>query len=197
MYEQQMLNKLPLNYGKRPSSGRYGGPLGSEKISEIDDIEDGTEGDAPAPSAAGDQAQPINVRAQSWTDHTNTSKEFPSKQRLAYTPGLRPLLEKNSPVAERKGEDSSGKARNSSDPGFKNKIEFVYNRLGQVVQKKKDDGKKFEEFYENSKPGYLPPPVDSDGHSYGDKEYNAPSPPERDVAGVDQQVLSQLKVKHA
>ncbi|KAK7482946.1 hypothetical protein BaRGS_00025846, partial [Batillaria attramentaria] len=293
MYEQQMLNKLPLNYGKRPSSGRYGGeevrgdyqekskrysedmytadmkavtetpslsshslqkyqpdyenvamlvsgPLGSEKISEIDDIEDGTEGDAPAvpprptclnyrednhgrfiptppvrdpsslkyikvnqnhekypswpvtqPSAAGDQAQPINVRAQSWTDHTNTSKEFPSKQRLAYTPGLRPLLEKNSPVAERKGEDSSGKARNSSDPGFKNKIEFVYNRLGQVVQKKKDDGKKFEEFYENSKPGYLPPPVDSDGHSYGDKEYNAPSPPERDVAGVDQQVLSQ------
>jgi hypothetical protein len=41
-------------------------------------------------------------------------------QRLAYQPGLRPLLEKNSPVPERKGEEINGKApRNCSDPGFK------------------------------------------------------------------------------
>ena len=215
--------------------------LQSEKISEIDDIEDGLDGDAsvvpprPAcvtdsknpysptppqrdpsslkyikvnqnhekypswpvtqPSAATDPSQPINTRAQSWTDHTNTQTEFPSKQRLAYQPGLRPLLEKNSPTSERKGEESSGgKApRNSSDPGFKTP-EFVYDRLGKVVQKRKEDSMKgrFEDFYHNSKPGYLPPRFDSDGHSYGDKEYSAPSPPERDVAGVDRHALSQV-----
>lgn len=293
MYDQQMSNKSPLTYGKRPSSGRHGNgedlrgdhqekakrysedmytadmkavsepqsvtshslqkyqpdyenvamlgtaPLKSEKISEID-FDDSLEGEVPVvpprpsglnsregspfhnppirdpsslkyikvnqnhekypswpvtqPNAASDPSQPINVRAQSWTDHTNTNKEFPSKQRLAYQPGLRPLLEKNSPVAERKGDDSSGKARNSSDPGFKHKSEFMYDKYGKVVQRKNHDGsqgKRFEEFYVNSKPGYLPPRFDSDGHSYGDKEYNAPSPPERDVTAVDQQVLSQ------
>ena len=147
------------------------------------------------PSAATDPSQPINTRAQSWTDHTNTQTEFPSKQRLAYQPGLRPLLEKNSPTSERKGEESGGgKApRNSSDPGFKTP-EFVYDRYGKVVQKQKEDKMKgrFEDFYHNSKPGYLPPRFDSDGHSYGDKEYSAPSPPERDVAGVDRHALSQV-----
>ncbi|XP_070198444.1 protein Shroom3-like isoform X4 [Littorina saxatilis] len=212
-------------------------PLQSEKISEIDDLEDG-DSDAPVvpprpacvsdsknpysptppqrdpsslkyikvnqnhekypswpvtqSSAASNPSQPINTRAQSWTDHTNTSTEFPTKQRLAYQPGLRPLPEKNSPTAERKGEESSSKApRNSSDPGLKTP-EFVCDRNGKVIQKKKDDMKgRFEDFYQNSKPGYLPPRFDSDGHSYGDKEYSAPSPPERDVAGVDHQVLSQ------
>ncbi|XP_076446554.1 uncharacterized protein LOC143283964 isoform X2 [Babylonia areolata] len=148
-------------------------------------------------SAATEQSQPINTRAQSWTDHTNTSKEFPAKQRLAYQPGLRPLQEKNSPASEHKGEEPSGKSsRNTSDPGLKSQQpEFVYDRYGRVVQKRDMKGR-FEDFYQNSKPGYLPPRFDSDGHSYGDKEYNAPSPPERDVAGVDQHLLSEALDEH-
>lgn len=146
-------------------------------------------------NAVSDQSQPINVRAQSLTDHTDTNREFPSKQQLAYTPGLRPLPEKNSPTAERKGDDSS-KSRNTSDPGFKS--EFVYDKYGRVLQRRNDDATRdkgrFEEFYQNSKPGYPPPKLDSDGHNFGDKEYSAPSPPERDHAGVDLNVLSQVSV---
>ncbi|CAG5129390.1 unnamed protein product, partial [Candidula unifasciata] len=204
-------------------------PIGSEKISEIDDIEEVTARDSiphtpevqdcdplhgaglptrdPAslkyikvnqnhekypswpvtkPSGATEQTQPINSRAQSMTDHTNTSTEFPHKQQLAYTPGLRPLAEKNSPIAERKTDDN--KARNSSDPGLKS--EFVYGPYGRVERRNvgKPEGR-FDEFY-NSKPGYPPPNMDPDGHNLGDKEYNAPSPPERDSKGVDQINLS-------
>ncbi|KAL8580498.1 hypothetical protein ACOMHN_053213 [Nucella lapillus] len=139
-----------------------------------------------------EQSQPINTRAQSWTDHTNTSKEYSNKQRQTYQPGLRPLQEKNSSASEQKGEDSLGKTtRNSSDPGLKSQPEFVYDRYGRVVQKRTDMKGRFEDFYQNSKPGYLPPRFDSDGHSYGDKEYSAPSPPERDVASIDRHVLSE------
>ncbi|XP_012944309.1 uncharacterized protein LOC106013355 [Aplysia californica] len=138
-------------------------------------------------NGASDPTQSINSRAQSMTDNTNTSKEFPKKQRLAYTPGLRPLAEKSSPTAERRGED--GKARNSSDPGFKS--EFVYDRFGRVQRRNYENvDNRFEDFYLNSKPGYPPPKMDSDGHNIEDKDYNAPSPPERDSAGVDQQSLN-------
>ncbi|XP_059176875.1 serine-rich adhesin for platelets-like [Physella acuta] len=207
-------------------------PLRSEKISEIDDIDEVTGRDSnpqspetkpynplggaglptrdPAslkyikvnqnhekypswpvtkPNGASEQTQPINTRAQSMTDNTNTSKEFPQKQRLAYTPGLRPLQEKNSPVAERKGDD--GKGRNTSDPGLKS--EFVYDNLGRVIRRKYDNNEdKFEEFYKNSVPGYPPPKMDPDGHNFGDKEYNAPSPPERETKGIDKQELSSM-----
>ena len=140
-----------------------------------------------APS--GDQAASINSRAQSMTDHTNTSSEFPKKQRLAYTPGLRPLTERNSPTS---GADENGKsARNTSDPGFK-KSEFVYDQIGRV-QKRGHDAvdQRFEDFYKNSQPGYPPPAMDSDGHIIGDKEYSAPSPPERDAKAVSERELSQ------
>ncbi|CAL1526802.1 unnamed protein product, partial [Lymnaea stagnalis] len=205
-------------------------PLRSEKISEIDDIDEvtgresipqspDTQGYNPMggagpptrdpaslkyikvnqnhekypswpvtkPSGASEQTQPINTRAQSMTDNTNTSKEFPQKQRLAYTPGLRPLAEKNSPVAERKAED--GKGRNTSDPGLKS--EFVYDRFGRVHRRNYDSVEnKFEDFYKNSKSGYPPPKMDPDGNNIGDKNYNVPSPPERESKGIDQQELS-------
>ncbi|GFS17104.1 hypothetical protein ElyMa_003231100 [Elysia marginata] len=140
-------------------------------------------------SSSGDQAASINSRAQSMTDHTNTSSEFPKKQRLAYTPGLRPLAERNSPTG---GADDHGKsARNASDPGFK-KTDFVYDQIGRV-QKRGHDAvdQRFDDFYKNSQPGYPPPAMDSDGHIIGDKEYSAPSPPERDAKGVSERELSQ------
>ena len=130
------------------------------------------------------QAQAINTRAQSMTDNTNTSKEFPKKQTLAYQPGLRPLVEKNSPTPERKGED-----RNKSDPGFKS--EFVFDHYRRVLRKTNENpDHRFEEFYNNSKSGYPPPKMDSDGHNIEDKDYNAPSPPERDTPGVDGKSLT-------
>ncbi|XP_055894711.1 uncharacterized protein LOC106069798 isoform X5 [Biomphalaria glabrata] len=136
------------------------------------------------PSGASEETQPINTRAQSMTDNTNTSKEFPQKQRLAYTPGLRPLVEKNSPVAERKVE-----GRNTSDPGIKS--EFVYDKVGRVVRRNNDAVEnRFEDFYKNSQPGYPPPKMDPDGHNIGDKEYSAPSPPEREGKGLDSQDVS-------
>ncbi|GFN76643.1 hypothetical protein PoB_000314900 [Plakobranchus ocellatus] len=140
-------------------------------------------------AARGDQADTINSRAQSMTDHTNTSKEFPKKQRLAYTPGLRPLAERNSPTG---GAEENGKtSRNASDPGFQ-KSEFVYDRMGRV-QKSGHDAvdQRFEDFYKNSQPGYPPPAMDSDGHNIGDKEYSAPSPPERDAKAISERELSQ------
>ncbi|KAH9488164.1 hypothetical protein Btru_064917 [Bulinus truncatus] len=202
-------------------------PIGSEKISEIDDIDEVTGKDSnpqspdvkpynpmggaglptrdPAslkyikvnqnhekypswpvtkPSGASEETQPINTRAQSMTDNTNTSKEFPQKQRLAYTPGLRPLMEKNSPVTERKSD-----GRNTSDPGIKS--EFVYDKFGRVVRRSNDSVEhRFEDFYKNSQPGYPPPKMDPDGHNIGDKEYNAPSPPERESKGLDSHELS-------
>lgn len=203
-------------------------PLQSEKISEIDDIDEVTGKESsphtpdikeydplrgaglptrdpaslkyikvnqshekypswPVTKASGpsDQAQSINSRAQSVTDHTNTSKEFPKKQQLAYTPGLRPLPEKNCMTTD------DGKARNSSDPGLKS--EFVFDRSGRVRRRNVADKEdRFEDFYNNSKPGYPPPNMDPDGHNIGDKEYNAPSPPERDGKGISQQELSYL-----
>lgn len=204
--------------------------IGSEKISEIDDIDEVTGRDSiphtpdvkdcdplrgaglptrdPAslkyikvnqnhekypswpvtkPGGASEQTQPINTRAQSMTDHTTTSKEFPNKQQLAYTPGLRPLAEKNSPTGEIKTDD--GKSRNSSDPGLKS--EFVYGRYGRVERRNVGNTEgRFDDFYNNSKPGYPPPNMDPDGHNIGDKEYNAPSPPERDSKGLDQTELT-------
>ncbi|RUS70479.1 hypothetical protein EGW08_021759, partial [Elysia chlorotica] len=140
-------------------------------------------------ASSGDQAASINSRAQSMTDHTNTSSEFPKKQRLAYTPGLRPLNERNSPTSG--GDDNGKSARNASDPGF-NKSEFVYDHIGRV-QKRGHDAveQRFEDFYKNSQPGYPPPAMDSDGHIIGDKEYSAPSPPERDAKAVSERELSQ------
>ena len=137
-------------------------------------------------AASGDQSASINSRAQSMTDHTNTNSEFPKKQRLAYTPGLRPLAERNSPT-----DDNGKSARNASDPGFK-KSEFVYDHMGRV-QKRGHDAveQRFEDFYKNSQPGYPPPAMDSDGHIIGDKEYSAPSPPERDAKAVNERELSQ------
>ncbi|ESO83839.1 hypothetical protein LOTGIDRAFT_168883 [Lottia gigantea] len=128
--------------------------------------------------------QPINTRAQSWTDtNTNTNKDFPvNKAKLAYTPGLRPLPERNSPNAERR---EDGKSRAGSDPGLKS--EFVYDKYGRVQQRdyNKVDQNQIKKFYEQ-KPGYPPPKLDSDGHNLGDEKYNVPSPPERDVPGVEE-----------
>ena len=136
-------------------------------------------------NGAGKQAEPIATRAQSWTDHTNTNKELVVKAEISRPAGLNPLME-NSPQSERKGED--GTKRIGSDPGFK--TQFVYDKYGRVRRKKYDDGKnKFEDFL-ISKPGYPPPMLDSDGHNYGDKEYSVPSPPERDMPGVELSELS-------
>ncbi|XP_050417764.1 uncharacterized protein LOC126831141 isoform X3 [Patella vulgata] len=139
------------------------------------------------PNSGSEQSQPINTRAQSWTDHTNTNKEFPGKQRLAYTPGLRPLPERNSPNSERKGED--GKIRVGSDPGLKS--EFVYDKYGRVRQRNFDnvDQNQIKKFYD-SKPGYPPPKLDSDGHNLGDENYNVPSPPERDVPSLEEREIN-------
>ncbi|XP_071087625.1 uncharacterized protein [Haliotis cracherodii] len=141
------------------------------------------------PNEVGETGQPITARAQSWTDHTNTKKEVHpgAKPRYIHHSNLRPVFEK-SPQSDRKGEDGKS-ARNQSDPGFK--TEFVYDKYGRVVQKNYENiGKnKFEDLF-NSEPGYPPPRFDSDGHNLGDKEYSVPSPPERDIPGVDQSELS-------
>ncbi|XP_067663537.1 serine-rich adhesin for platelets-like isoform X2 [Haliotis asinina] len=141
------------------------------------------------PNEVGETGQPITARAQSWTDHTNTKKEVHPgvKPRYIHHSNLRPVFEK-SPQSDRKGEDGKS-ARNQSDPGFK--TEFVYDKYGRVVQKNYENiGKnKFEDLF-NSEPGYPPPRFDSDGHNLGDKEYSVPSPPERDIPGVDQSELS-------
>ncbi|XP_064608843.1 uncharacterized protein LOC135473007 [Liolophura sinensis] len=132
-----------------------------------------------APSIRGttDPSQPITSRAESWSDHTNTSSEFPRKQRMAYgpfQPNLRPLTEKNSPLAERKTEE--GKSRNASDPGLKSDVMYHAS-----VAKISDIGEERMKSFYNSQPGYPPPKYDSDGHNLGDKEYSVPSPPERDI----------------
>ncbi|XP_041356828.1 uncharacterized protein LOC121374019 isoform X2 [Gigantopelta aegis] len=137
-------------------------------------------------NGAGKQAEPIATRAQSWTDHTNTNKELVVKAEITRPSGLNPLME-NRPQTERKGDD--GTKRIGSDPGLK--TQFVYDKYGRVRRKNYDNvnGKKFEDFL-ISKPGYPPPMFDSDGHNYGDKEYSVPSPPERDMPGVELSELS-------
>ena len=138
-----------------------------------------------------DQSQPINTRSHSCTDHTNSSTEFPIKQRLAFQPGLRPLPERIS-CSEQREDISSKTGRNSSDPGLM-PVEFIYDHYGKVVQKRPNTIEKFEDFCQKAEPGYLNPQLDSDGHRLGDQGYSMPSPPERDmVAAVGLLARSQV-----
>ena len=98
---------------------------------------------------------------------------------------------RNSPNTDRKGSEDS-KQRNQSDPGFKKMKNSFYTTRKPIepdTENQKPEGERFDEFCKTSKPGYPPPKLDPDGNNYGDEKYNIPSPPERDMSGLDEKSL--------
>ncbi|XP_052794936.1 uncharacterized protein LOC128227977 isoform X3 [Mya arenaria] len=98
---------------------------------------------------------------------------------------------RSSPSIDKKGSDEN-KTRNQSDPGLKKPKKSFYTTRKPIepnYENTKMEGERFDEFCKASKPGYPPPNLDPDGHNYGDEKYSIPSPPERDVPGIDEKSL--------
>ncbi|KAL5012852.1 hypothetical protein ScPMuIL_011403 [Solemya velum] len=132
----------------------------------------------------------ISSPASSWLD---SSKSENKKMGQPFHSQLHVLKERNSPTSENRSDEKP--ARNASDPGFKSpsplkqfikvRVPTTRERDQAKIEKKSNH---FEEIIK-SKPGYPLPMRDCDGHSYDDEKYSIPSPPERDMPGVDEKSL--------
>lgn len=136
----------------------------------------------------------INSRPGTWLDSVK-SENKKTGQGQPFQQQLHVLKERNSPTSDNRNDEKP--ARNASDPGFKSpsplkqfiKLKVPTSReRDQAMTEKKSNH--FEEIIK-SKPGYPLPVRDSDGHSYGDEKYSIPSPPERDMPGVDEKSLGE------
>ncbi|KAK3576402.1 hypothetical protein CHS0354_026736 [Potamilus streckersoni] len=131
----------------------------------------------------------------SWpVPHPNPNRDGnpPLDPQTGYHPQLGPVHEKERTTSE------ENKPRNASDPGFNKEMKKnFYTRRKPTAKDSNNDyenlktlEERFEDFCNNSKPGYPPPLLDPDGHNIGDEKYNIPSPPERDVSQLDQKTLA-------
>ena len=138
----------------------------------------------PPPNLGG---PPVNSNLN---EKSTVDKKVENSQDKKFEAQMSQLSDKNSPGSDRRGSEEEKKARNASDPGFKQKPKksFYTTRKPKFETPKEGDfentkteEERFNEFCSQSKPGYPPPKFDPDGHNYGDEKYNIPSPPERDV----------------
>ena len=140
-------------------------------------------------------AKPMNNRTNSWSEHTQTVSEFPSKPKMAYNPALTTHTEERletSDSARQYFEDNGVKTHEKQDSDFHkavvNKLQgdldirhkFPINSHGELDVKN----------FKNDHLSYPHPTYDKDGKIKDiDKDYAVPSPPERDIPSEQQHRL--------
>ena len=143
---------------------------------------------------------PVNVAVRDTTEKVDIEQTQEKKLEAQ----MSQLSDKSSPSSDRRGSDETKQSRNQSDPGFKQKPKksFYTTRKPKFEPTKerdyenlKSEEERFNEFCNQSKPGYPPPKFDPDGHNYGDEKYNIPSPPERDVPNSEDKFEKSLVEK--
>ena len=147
-------------------------------------------------------ALPVNAAVRDTTGTEKVDSDQTQEKKLEAQ--MSQLSDKNSPSSDRRGSDETKQTRNQSDPGFKQKPKksFYTTRKPKFEPTKerdyenlKSEEERFNEFCNQSKPGYPPPKFDPDGHNYGDEKYNIPSPPERDVPNSEEKFEKSLVEK--